>query len=234
MIGVLLGILFFNTSTLAQPASTEYVKSAIDGLRIELENQISSNINTVQTQVNSLPIVTHHLGEIFQGGMVFWVDASLQHGLMVSLSALTEPDGIEWRNGEGGDRTVNAKGLGLGSGETNTRLIISEQTIDEQDGQFAALLASNYQISADGQTPCPSTITKATSCIGGWYLPSVYELMLLHQNLKQINPNQILSESYWSSSEHNTTEAWLIDFNSSEAKISSKSTRAQVRAIHSF
>ncbi|HDS3856738.1 TPA: DUF1566 domain-containing protein [Legionella pneumophila] len=227
--GVLIGAVLFHTTVVAQPASTEFVKSAVDGLRSEILTQV----NTVQTQVNTLPIVTHHIGERFQGGMVFWVDSSLQHGLMVSLHDLTPSEGIEWRNGEGGDRVVNAKGLGLGSGETNTRLIISEQTIDDQEGRFAALLASNYQVSVDG-TPCPEPITASSTCIGGWYLPSIYELMLLHKNLKQINPNHEVSASYWSSSEHSTTDAWLLDFNSGEALITPKASKAHVRAIHSF
>lgn len=48
---------------------------------------------------------------------------------MVSLTDLI-PEGIEWRNGDGGGKIINAKAQSLGSGEMNTRLIVAEQTID--------------------------------------------------------------------------------------------------------
>ncbi|HGD2615527.1 TPA: DUF1566 domain-containing protein [Legionella pneumophila] len=233
------GVLVCALSTHAwcSPASTEYVKASIDALRTELNAQIkalNTGVGSVQKQVNELPIVTHHIGEVFQGGMVFWVDASQQHGLMVSLTDLNEGEGIEWRNGEGGDRTVNAQAKGFGAGEHNTRLIIAEQTVDQQEGRFAALLAANFQISADGITPCPATITATAACYGGWYLPSVYELVALHSNLKRMGLGQLADEPYWSSTESNTTQAWLVDFSSGEPSIHEKSTPAHVRAIHAF
>jgi hypothetical protein len=232
-----LACLLCSTNALCNPASTEFVNTSIDALRKELTTQIkslNSGVGTIQKQVDDLPIITHHVGEVFQGGMIFWVDKSLQHGLIVSLNDLTEQDGIEWRNGEGGDRTVNARAKGLGAGDTNTRLIIAEQTIDAQEGQFAALLAANYQISADGQSPCATPMLVTSTCYGGWYLPSTYELVLLHHNLKSASLGQLADGAYWSSTEHNTTQAWVVDFSTGEADIRDKSTPARVRAIHSF
>lgn len=199
----------------------------------EVATNSNNKIEVIQNQVNDLPIITHRIGELFQGGLIFYVDSSRQHGLMTSLTDLGQ-EGIEWRNGEGGDRTVNAQAKGLGAGENNTRLIISQQTIDQQDGPFAALLAANYQISADGISPCPATMTATLPCYGGWYLPSVYELVLLHTNLKLLGLGQLTDEWYWSSTENNTTQAWLVDFSSGEPRISDKSTPARVRAIHTF
>ena len=177
-------------------ASTEYVKASIDALRQEL----STSIVNMQSQVNQLPLITPHLGEKYQGGIVFWVDASKQHGLVVSLQDL-DNSGVSWLNGEGGERTVNAKGKGLGAGETNTRLIVAEQTIDDQNGQFAALIATHYQVQSDGITPCTEIMTKESICYGGWYLPSLYELFLLKS---EVGLQQGL---YWSSTEANETEA---------------------------
>lgn len=227
--------LLCSTNALCNPASTEYVKTAIDALRTELSSSSSANdskIDAVQKQVNDLPIITHQIGEVVQGGIVFYVDASRQHGLMASLHDL-EPDGIEWRNGEGGDRTVNAKGLGLGSGEPNTRMIVAQQTIDQQEGQFAALLAANYHCLADG-APCSSSTNPTLSCYGGWFLPSVDELILMHANLKTRNLAQLADVEYWSSTEANTTQAWLVHFATGEAQAREKLTPARVRAIHTF
>ncbi|MBA2711021.1 MAG: DUF1566 domain-containing protein [Tatlockia sp.] len=215
-------------SAFTNPASTAYVDGKIVALRNELVPQFTSLFNGLTSSINQLPLVTHQIGEIFQGGLIFYVDNSRQHGLMVSLNDL-EP-AIEWRNGEGGDRTVNARALGLGAGETNTRLIIAEQTIDEQEGQFAALRAANYQISADGKTPCAEPIAADSLCYGGWYLPSLQELLLLQANLK----NALSNTAYWSFTEASMTEAWLVDFSSGQALISEKSTSASVRAIHAF
>ncbi|MBA2651649.1 MAG: DUF1566 domain-containing protein [Tatlockia sp.] len=225
--GLITGVLSTQCA-FSNQASTGYVDGAIANLRHELTNKMDTRINELTRSVNQLPLVTHSIGEIFQGGIIFYVDESKQHGLMVSFNDL-EPE-VEWRNGEGGDRIVNARAQGLGAGETNTRLIISQQTIDGQEGQFAALNAANYQISADGKTPCLTPNTGESICYGGWYLPSLNELLLLHANLK----NGLSNSRYWSSSEVSTNEAWLVDFSSGEALIQEKSTPASVRAIHAF
>lgn len=275
--GLMVGALM-HAQAYANPASTEYVRSAIDGLRTELngqsnaqfnqltaltnqlnakiehlsnsvnqltiqlnqtitqtqsqDSQANGRIDEVQQKIDALPIVTHQVGEMFQGGMVFYVDATQQHGLIVSLTDLGQP--IEWRNGEGGDRVTNAQGQGLGSGETNTRLVISEQTIDQQDGDFAALRAANYAVLADGTTPCPATLTASQTCYGGWYLPSVYELVLLHSALKPLGLAALQDAPYWSSTELNTTQALSVDFLSGELKVHDKAFASAVRAIHSF
>jgi hypothetical protein len=235
----LLTTALYSTNALSNPASTEYVKEALTSLRTEMGSQLSvlssttsATLEKLQNQVNELPIVTHRIGEIFQGGIVFYVDASQQHGLMASLADLG-PE-IEWRNGEGGDRTVNAAAQGLGAGEMNTRLIVAEQTIDQQEGQFAALVAANYQIAADGKSPCAATMTASSTCYSGWYLPSAYELILLHANLKNQGLGQLTDAPYWSSTEASTTQAWLVDFSLGSAEAREKSTLARVRAIHAF
>lgn len=284
----LLASVLFSTNALGNPASTDFVKAAVDGLRNEFSTQINTlnsnvsnaqnqvnelhntinqlntktneltttvnelmvrfntltntmndsdvtttnKIEIIQKQVNELPIVTHHLGEVFQGGLVFYVDSSQQHGLMVSLNDLG--DVVEWRNGEGGERITNANSQGLGSGETNTRLIIAEQTIDQQEGTFAALVAANYQITADGNSPCPTTLNANSACYGGWYLPSIYELVVLQNTLKNLGLGALKDDLYWSSTERDTTQAWLIDANSGEPQVRDKSTFAHIRAIHAF
>lgn len=240
--------LFYSTHVLANPASKDYVDQSIAGLQSQiislsstasqlanamsdLSIKLTSKMEVIQNQVNTLPILTYKIGDIVEGGMVFWVDKSLQHGLVVSLDDLG--DNIEWRNGEAGDKTINAHGSGLGAGEMNTRLIISEQTPDDQEGQFAALATTNFQALADG-SPCPAKLTAASICYGGWYLPSLYELLLLHANLKMNGLGQVTDDAYWSSTEANTTQAWLVDFSRGEPVLAEKSMSARIRAIHAF
>lgn len=224
-----------STRSFCSPASIEYVSRELEKLRNDVQVQINSlanSVNQVLVNVKQLPIVTHQIGEVFQGGMVFYVDGTKQHGLMVSLSELEGP--MEWRNGEGGDRITNATAQGLGSGETNTRLIIAEQTVDAQDGTFAALKTSTYQIQADGKTTCPQQFKASVICYGGWYLPSSYELGLLHNNLKMKGLAHLLNEPYWSSSEYDTTQALAVDFSTGELRVQDKAIPAQVRAIRNF
>ena len=206
--------------------------AALTSQSAETGANLGSKIVVVQNQINELPIITHKIGDIFQGGMVFYVDASQQHGLIASLADASK-NRVEWRNGEGGDRRVNAQAQGLGAGETNTRLIVAEQTVDEQEGQFAALMAANYQVTESG-SPCLPTLSVTTPCYGGWYLPSAFELMLLYTNLKQSGLSDFGEEAYWSSTETSATEAWLLDFGSGQSASSDKSTLAHVRAIHNF
>lgn len=177
----------------------------------------------------------HNLGEPYQGGIVFFVDETGQHGLVASKRDVNQGEGIAWRNGESGNRVTNARSDGVGAGETNTRLIIAQQTIDAHKGQFAALLAANYRILADGETPCPSVFTQGSVCYGNWYLPSAFELQLLYNNLRQANLATFAPEFYWSSTEVNASNALLQNFATGELLPSNKAnTVGQVRAISRF
>lgn len=234
--------LLVSTNVFCGPASTEYVNVAIQNLRQEINNVLNSVIlsnknqtNSLQNQLDNLPILTHRIGEIFHGGMIFYVDETQQHGLIVSLADLGSS--IEWRNSESGDRIINSLGLGIGAGEGNTRLIVAEQTIDQQeDGQFAALLASNYQVQSDGSPCAPDTMASSSLCYGGWFLPSLYELKLLYTNLKEKKLGQLEDDFYWSSSEINATQAWAVDFGQGLgiAITQEKSYLGHVRAVHTF
>lgn len=215
----------------ANPTSKEYVDNQIKEVLEKIQGQLNQQNTRIEAQVTGLK---HYIGETYQGGVVFWVDESGQHGLIVAKIDVNDGQGIQWSNGESGDKTTNARANGLFAGLTNTPLIISEETIDDQEGQFAALLAASYQVSADGTSPCDSIVTPHLPCYGGWYLPSLNELTLLRQNLQIINPNQLLSDSYWSSTEYNATQAWLVNFSRGEQEIDDKSAQARVRAIRNF
>lgn len=162
------------------------------------------------------------------------IDETGQHGLIASKIDANE-QGIQWRNGLSGNRVTNSRGDGIGSGETNTRLIIAQQTIDNQKGTFAALQAANFQILDDGMTPCKTPIASGAICHGGWYLPSAFELQLLFTNLHTHGLSSFAPEFYWSSTEADVANAWLINFSTGELIASNKaSTVGRVRAIAHF
>lgn len=177
---------------------------------------------------------THQIGEEYRGGLVFYVDDTGQHGLIASKMDING-QGIQWRNGASGNKVTNARADGIVAGETNTRLIIAQQTVDDQKGLFAALLATQLQVLADGITPCKTPIAQDNLCYSGWYLPSAFELQLMYRNLHETNLSSFAPEYYWSSTEANAANAWLINFSTGELIVSNKSnTLGRVRAITHF
>jgi hypothetical protein len=167
----------------------------------------------------------HHLGEAYQGGLIFFVDETGLHGLIAAREDASP--GLSWQNGEGGEKIVNAQGNGLFAGESNTRLIIAQQTIDYQQGNFAALAAATY-------TSEPSCTMEAL-CYGGWSLPSLYELALMHRNLALQGLGGFAKAVYWSSTEAGITEAWAFDFKTGETIRSDKAMDSlRIRPIRAF
>lgn len=233
-------------------ASTEYVQKSIEGLRADFSsrltslatanNQLANEVRLLKqaqqaadaarkADIASLTPKRFSLGELYQGGVVFYVDESGQHGLVVSRTDLGEQS-FEWRNGESGERITNAKGVSLYSGETNTSLIIAAQTIDNQEGQFAALTAARYQVLADGITPCEAL--SQAPCYGHWHLPSLHELLTLYSAFQSAGIGELTQAPYWSSTENATTDAWLVDFSSGQPLVAEKSIAARLRAVHAF
>ncbi|MBA2710111.1 MAG: DUF1566 domain-containing protein [Tatlockia sp.] len=192
---------------------------------------LGENDKKLQNQITSL---IHKIGDEYHGGLVFYVDANGQHGLIASKVDMNG-EGIQWRNGASGNKVTNARGDGIGAGITNTRLIIAQQTIDNQKGVFAALLASNFQVMEDGLTPCITPVSPEQICYGGWYLPAAFELQLLYKNLYQTGLSAFAPDFYWSSTEASVANAWLVHFGTGDINASSKSnTVGRVRAISQF
>ena len=216
----------------ANPASTDYVNQRISEAVTTLTNTLKSEINRLSSQITSQRIQTHGIGERYQGGVIFFVDDSGLHGLIAALRDANNGETIQWQNGVSGEKIVNARANGLGAGESNTRLIISQETIDDQSGHFAALAALSYAVIADGTTPCSTTVRTPTSCYGGWYLPSIYELDLLRRNLPA--KYQLAQVPYWSSTESSVTESWAEEVVGTPILLDKSSDSGRVRAIRSF
>ena len=117
-----LWILFCSQTLQASPASTDYVKKHIDEAVSTLELRIQQETKTVETRINDR--LVHEPGETYQGGIVFWVDESKTHGLVVAKADADAGQGLTWQNGESGDKTTNARANGILAGQSNTQLII--------------------------------------------------------------------------------------------------------------
>lgn len=226
-VAIALSLVSFAPAVWASPASKEYVDKQIKEAVEQVQIQIHQENTRIEAQITELK---HRIGDLYQGGVVFWLDESQQHGLVAARLTPTSGSGIPWRNGESGDKTTNAKANGLFAGLSNTHLIISEQTIDDQEGQFAALIAHQFAVQDDGLTPCDTTHT----CYGNWYLPSLAELQLIRQNLYLQGLGQWMGGRYWSSSEDSVSSAWILDFGDGATSCVDKAMDAHVLPIHAF
>lgn len=152
----------------------------------------------------------YFIGDKAHGGIVFWVDESGCHGLVVP----EEDQASEVTFYEG--KTNALKGDSVYAGKYNTKQIISRKSV----GYSAALICAKYR--------------------GGgyndWYLPSKYELNLLYLQYRKGTVGYFARDYYWSSSEDVNDTAWLFRFYDGELYNYPKygSTAFRVRAIRSF
>jgi hypothetical protein len=164
-----------------------------------------------------------YVGELYGGGVVFWVDHTGQHGLIVSMVDLSTSQ--QWSN-------VTNTLIGTTNdwdGAANTSAII------EQSGHTssAAQLCTDYTNDDYG-----------TGIFSDWYLPSVAELNHVWNNFYEVqkaltndgNPatTPLVRTSYWSSSERYAYSAWFFYFGTGFLSNDLKLSTTYVRAVRAF
>jgi hypothetical protein len=177
------------------------------GTGIDITNNVISTSGTCGLSI----------GDTYQGGIIFYLDASGCHGL---ISASTDQStGIQWFNGS--YTVTNAVRDGIEAGGFNTERIIANQGT----GAYAAQICANHQ----------------GGNYGDWYLPSKYELNLMYQNIGQGNAlglgnvGGFASYSYWSSTELDNYDAWVQLFSDGYQYGYDKYTfNYYVRAVRAF
>ncbi|MFZ4520788.1 MAG: DUF1566 domain-containing protein [Bacteroidales bacterium] len=162
----------------------------------------------------------HYIGELFGGGIVFWVDNTGQHGLIVSLTDLSSS--VQWSS-----VLTNTGAVSTWNGSANSALIVSVS--------FAEQLCDSYVNSANYNT----------GIFSDWYLPAIDQLSLIWHSRYILNkniesapaPKNVLGTSayYWSSTELTYQYAWSYAFAAGLASSSFvKSTYAYTRAVREF
>lgn len=158
------------------------------------------------------------VGDLAQGGIVYWVDPSGQHGKVVMLSDLSEKvySNISQRIG-----------------------MFAESNVDGQRNSDAIIAQAGHSSSAANLC-----IGSSINGFEDWYLPGINELLLLYEVKDLINTIALAnggekistSLSYWSSTEFHDlfTNVFSFDFNLGQQDFEVKSQILKVRGIRKF
>lgn len=154
------------------------------------------------------------IGDTYQGGIIFYLDASGCHGLIAAPG--DQSTSAAWWNGSYMD--TRAYGSGLFEGKYNTKMI------NWQQGGTTSAAAICYFYNGDFK----------------WYLPSIEELNLMYENIGQGNAlglgnvGNFSSSSYWSSTEYVNFDAWKQSFFNGSQTNANKFSAYYVRAVRAF
>ena len=155
------------------------------------------------------------IGSAYQGGIIFWLDASGGHGLIAAPT--DQSSAAKW--GCYG-AIMGANGTAIGTGNQNT--------IDIEAGCITPGIAADL---------C------ANLTLGGyndWFLPSKDELNEMYLNIGQGNAlglgnvGGFAYNLYWSSTENGDYIAWSQSFTNGNQYSSGKSNNFVVRAVRAF
>ncbi len=208
------------------PIFTESVAAGITDLDIA-----NWNDHTDSTDIAEFGYVaglkTYEVGDFAQGGIVFWVDESKQHGLVCTKE---EIGSLRWHAGT--YAITRANGGGVYSGESNTLLIIPALLAAGDDGgDYAAVGCNTLEVTEDDVT------------YGDWYLPSSDELEIIGLNRLTIDATALDNDGtaiafspYWTSNEISPEEAGakLMTPDGVSDITTNKNATFNVRAVRSF
>ncbi len=198
-------------------------KTIVSNMDTITSAQDTTSGNVVRLSNGTLALRKYKVGDIAQGGIIFWVDETGEHGLVSSQNDLesSSPGDFlhQWSTtldvtGATGGTVVDSSFNGKGAGAMNTMLIVSA---DRDDTDSAARLCSDL----------------IEGGYGDWYLPSKGELHLMYTNLHLAGLGGF-GNFYWSSTEIDANSAFIQNFDTGLQGLNSKNGLDRVRAIRIF
>ena len=160
------------------------------------------------------------IGDNYQGGIIFYLDASGCHGLICATS--DQSAGIQWYNGS--NVNTYAYGSGIYDGFGNSMAILNWQGFCSSCNALGVAFSAN-------------------NGYNDWYLPSIGELRLMFENvgpgnaLGLGNVGGFTNVEYWSSSEASDTQALSYVFFNPPSNFSGaalKTNTFRVRQVRAF
>ena len=170
-------------------------------------------------------ITEYFVGVQAEGGIIFYIDETGQHGLVAAMEDLTEGSIIDSEGNPGYQWGCFATG------------------ISGADGQA---IGTGYQNTLEIASGCSETPIAASEALAyesddysDWYLPSLNELNEMYNTIGTAglegNIGGFSSNWYWSSSESNNYGAYDVNFgDGSTGNFSSKTKIVRVRVIRAF
>jgi hypothetical protein len=161
---------------------------------------------------------THYVGELFGGGVIFYVDTSKKHGLICSMSDIRDP-----LRSPRNRPSPNAQ-------KDRSDIITKGQNAERAHEVCETYTNSNY----------------GTGQFSDWYLPAIEELRILYrvkntinESLEKYDPKIVdyLDKIYWSSSVVKADlipSNQLMDFENGTLIITMNRPMTFVRAIRKF
>lgn len=167
----------------------------------------------------------YHQGDLYGGGIVFYVDQTGEHGLILSLIDLSVAQ--IWSDV---NLLIGPAAQSTWDGQTNTTAIVNQAGMTSS----AAKLCDDY-INDD----------YGTGIYSDWYLPAQYELGIINTACYIINKNIETDGNplttpfnfecfYWTSVEYNNNKALVCDIISVSLGAAFKNSSGYVRAIRAF
>ncbi len=199
------------------------------------EVEIQGQIKNLPTPTESDDIATkayvdsqgfYEIGDIAQGGVVFYVDSTGKHGLVVSID--NAGSGINWSPDN--FRTF-ARRNALFTGKANTENIIVRhiKNGDTFINNYAATVCVNY------------TNSYGDYSYGDWYLPSEEELLQLSQektivdmSIMSVGGETVSNLPLWSSTEVDASNAIAINMLLGNSSTIPKSNTFYIRPVRVF
>ena len=184
-------------------------------------DSIGNNYNELATIDNGSCDFSLQVGDLVEGGIVFYIDETGEHGLVAAMEDLE--GAYQWGCYEIGVHL--ADGTSIGSGLQNTEDIVNQGCITENGGITAAQAALDAEING----------------YSDWYLPSKDELYEMYNTIGNGGPEGNIGgfetsdlPYYWSSSEYNSDNAWRVYFGDGNTNNLSKYFTIRVRVIRAF
>ena len=191
--------------------SVQTANESFNDSLIVLSQQLDSVLNAPCTPL-------YQVGDMLEGGIVFYVDATGEHGLVAAQEDLEGT--YEW--GCYNQSVSGADSKWIGSGLQNT-MDITNQGCETEDG---------------GITAAQAALDAEINSYSDWYLPSVGELQIMYLSIANgsylDNIGDFQNVYYWSSSVYSSYNAWYVYFGSGYTSSNYKSYTYRVRVIRAF